>query len=212
MEREANQNKFYPFEMDYLPECFREKAAKELNEVPEQRTEELRTFKEMLSTNKVFAGIDFEDDFLWLFLRHTKHNASKTLPYLRNFIQFRRNYSWLFQSVSDDLFNTSPATKCFSILPKRTPDGCAVLLIELGKWDPDEFPLEDFKKMFLSVALQILRCPVTQINGFKIIHDFKDTTVKHLKVCTPQNLYLEYHVGLVSITLVGINSLLDCEN
>ncbi|CAL1278041.1 unnamed protein product [Larinioides sclopetarius] len=199
MENRKKQENFYPFEMDYLPDFFLEKTKKELNEVPEQRTEKLRKFKEMLLTDKVLADIDFEDDFLWLFLRHTKHDASKALPFLRNFYLFRRNYSSLFQSVSDELFSTSPATKVFSVLPNRTPDGCAVILIELGKWDHDEFPLEDFKRMFLFMILQNLRCPVTQINGFKIIHDFQNTTVKHLKVCTPQNLYLEYHVGFKCI-------------
>ncbi|XP_055943738.1 retinaldehyde-binding protein 1-like [Argiope bruennichi] len=191
-----NQMEGYPFEMTHLPECFLEKAKKELNEVPEQRTEELRKFKEMLSTDKTFTGIDFEDDFLWLFLRHAKHDASRALPHLRNLIKLRRNYSSLFQSIEDDLFNSSPSTQCFSILPKRTPDGCAVILIELGKWDPEEFPIENFKRMFLFVFLQTLRDPVTQINGFKLIHDFKDTNMKHLRCCTPQNIYLEYHIGL----------------
>ncbi|GBO12237.1 hypothetical protein AVEN_47826-1, partial [Araneus ventricosus] len=64
-----------------------------------------------------------------------------------------------------------------------------------GKWDPDEFPLEEFKRMFVFIFLQALRCPMTQINGFKIINDYTGTNLKHLKVCTPQNLYLEYHIA-----------------
>ncbi|KAF8778892.1 retinaldehyde-binding protein 1-like isoform X2 [Argiope bruennichi] len=191
-----SQMERYPLEMSHLPECFLEKAKKELNEVPEQRTEELRKFKEMLSTDKTFAGIDFEDDFLWLFLRHAKHDSSRALTHLRNLIKFRRNYSHLFQSIEDGFFHSSPSTQCFSILPKRTSDGCSVILIEVGKWDPEEFPLEHFKRMFIFVILQTLRDPVTQINGFKIIQDYKDTNMKHLKCCTPQNIYLEYHLGM----------------
>ncbi|GBO17772.1 hypothetical protein AVEN_30226-1 [Araneus ventricosus] len=65
----------------------------------------------------------------------------------------------------------------------------------MGKWDPDEFPLEEFKRLFVFIFLQALRCPMTQINGFKIINDYTGTNLKHLKVCTPQNLYLEYHIA-----------------
>ncbi|GBM63693.1 hypothetical protein AVEN_12321-1 [Araneus ventricosus] len=69
------------------------------------------------------------------------------------------------------------------------------------KWDPDEFPLEEFKRMFVFIFLQALRCPMTQINGFKIINDYTGTNLKHLKVCTPQNLYLEYHIAYVRLRI-----------
>ncbi|GFT83320.1 hypothetical protein NPIL_443781 [Nephila pilipes] len=38
---------------------------------------------------------------------------------------------------------------------------------------------------------------MTQINGFKQIHDFQGTTLQHFRQCTPPNLYLYYHIGFV---------------
>ncbi|GIY29806.1 hypothetical protein CDAR_317321 [Caerostris darwini] len=36
---------------------------------------------------------------------------------------------------------------------------------------------------------------MTQINGFKIIFDFKSNPLRHLKHCTPENIYLIYHAS-----------------
>ncbi|GBO19673.1 hypothetical protein AVEN_84495-1 [Araneus ventricosus] len=71
-------------------------------------------------------------------------------------------------------------------------------MMEIGKWDPDELSLEDLERMANFIFLQTLRCPMTQINGFKIIYDFKDTSVKYLKYFTPRMLYLLYHVSFHS--------------
>ncbi|GBN17600.1 hypothetical protein AVEN_25844-1, partial [Araneus ventricosus] len=62
-----------------------------------------------------------------------------------------------------------------------------------SKWEPAELSVDDFKRLTLSVYLQVLRDPMTQINGFQVIHDFSGTSAKHLRYCTPQNLYFLYH-------------------
>ncbi|CAL1297574.1 unnamed protein product [Larinioides sclopetarius] len=193
---ERNEAECYPIQMDYLPDIFHQKAVRELNETPERWRVEVKKLKELLSDNKITTAIVFEEDFLRLFLRHTKYNSSKAFHYLLNFISFRRNYGSLFASIPDENFATNPSTKMFSILPYRSPDGCAIILSEIGKWDPEELSLEDFKKMAIFLFLQPLRCPMTQITGFKIIHDFKDTSVKYLRYCTPQNLSLFYNVAM----------------
>ncbi|GBO42800.1 hypothetical protein AVEN_219392-1, partial [Araneus ventricosus] len=61
------------------------------------------------------------------------------------------------------------------------------------KWNPRELPFEHIQSLFTILFIQLLRDPMTQINGFKIIHDFKGTSVQHLKFCTPRNLHLLYH-------------------
>ncbi|CAL1275454.1 unnamed protein product [Larinioides sclopetarius] len=42
--------------------------------------------------------------------------------------------------------------------------------------------------------MQLYRDPMVQIHGFKVIYDFKDTDVRHLRYATFQNLWLLYHV------------------
>ncbi|CAL1297573.1 unnamed protein product [Larinioides sclopetarius] len=128
---ERNEAECYPIQMDYLPDIFHQKAVRELNETPERWRVEVKKLKELLSDNKITTAIVFEEDFLRLFLRHTKYNSSKAFHYLLNFISFRRNYGSLFASIPDENFATNPSTKMFSILPYRSPDGCAIILSEI---------------------------------------------------------------------------------
>ncbi|CAL1293364.1 unnamed protein product [Larinioides sclopetarius] len=49
--------------------------------------------------------------------------------------------------------------------------------------------------MAIFTFLQTLRCPMTQINGFKSIIDFKNTSIKYFRYINPSTLYLLYHVA-----------------
>ncbi|GFU43624.1 alpha-tocopherol transfer protein-like, partial [Nephila pilipes] len=84
---------------------------------------------------------------------------------------------------------------------KETPEKKRKGLLELkkmldAKYDPNELPVEDFKRLVMMLFIQILRDPMTQINGFKFIHDFQGTTLLHLRQCTSSNLYLFYHAAI----------------
>ncbi|CAL1297577.1 unnamed protein product [Larinioides sclopetarius] len=68
-----------------------------------------------------------------------------------------------------------------------------------GKWNPNELPFEDLKKIVLITFLQLFRDPMTQINGIKSIYDFAGTYFEHFKYGTPQNLYFLYHVALCCV-------------
>ncbi|CAL1275457.1 unnamed protein product [Larinioides sclopetarius] len=84
--------------------------------------------------------------------------------------------------------------------PDRRMDGIKVLKELLSsKWDPEKFSIDDFKRLVLLLFIQTLRDPMTQINGFKVIHDFKGTSIKHLRHCTPQNLIFQYHAAIFLI-------------
>ncbi|CAL1293366.1 unnamed protein product [Larinioides sclopetarius] len=196
MSQERIEPECYPIHMNFLPDIFRKKAVKELHETPE-KSKELDKLKHLLSNDKTTAGIDFEEDFIRLFLRHNKYDVSKAFPYVRNFVNFRRNYSNLFINIPDEHFATKASTRFISVLPYRCPDGCTLILIELGKWNLDEFSLEDVERMAIFTFLQTLRCPMTQINGFKSIIDFKNTSIKYFRYINPSTLYLLYHVAFV---------------
>ncbi|GFY45308.1 alpha-tocopherol transfer protein-like [Trichonephila inaurata madagascariensis] len=57
-------------------------------------------------------------------------------------------------------------------------------------WIPEEFPVIEVKTF---QDTQPLRDPMTQVNGFKAILNCKSNPIRHLRHCTPQNLYLLYH-------------------
>ncbi|GBO10973.1 hypothetical protein AVEN_88347-1, partial [Araneus ventricosus] len=91
----------------------------------------------------------------------------------------------------------NPSGKVVTPLPHRLSDGSVILHFQLGKWDPEEIPLEAVEQIVFMVFQQQLRHPLTQIGGIHIIHDFKDTGFRHLKYCTLQNMILLNHISFV---------------
>ncbi|CAL1275442.1 unnamed protein product [Larinioides sclopetarius] len=194
-----NEEKELPFQMNYIPEFAQIKCEVELNETPERRKQSIQELKKLLANDKSTEKICFHNDLLVQYLRHSKYNTNKALNQLRNLIVLRNKEEKMFQPIPDEYFSTKPSAKFLIVLPKRSPDGCTMVLFQIGKWDPKELALEDLKKMILVTFLQILRDPMTQINGFKIIHDFAGTSLEQIKYCTPQNLYLFYYISLYCI-------------
>ncbi|GIY86151.1 alpha-tocopherol transfer protein-like [Caerostris extrusa] len=107
----------------------------------------------------------------------------------------RNKHSEEFKSIEDEYFSTKDSTKVIRVLPKRSPDGCAVVLLQFGKWDPDELEFMDFKRMIATCYVQMMRDPMTQINGIRAIFDYEGTSFRHFRYGTPQNLYMYYNMG-----------------
>ncbi|GFR01187.1 retinaldehyde-binding protein 1 [Trichonephila clavata] len=185
-----------PFKMKYLPEFVLKKLKEELKETPETKVQSLLEIRKMLRDEQLTSGIDFEEDFLVQYLRHSKYDTGKAFNHIRSMFHIRRKHPRLFDSIPDEFFLTKESTKTIRVLPKRCPEGSTVVIFQHGKYDTNELCVEDFKRLVNFWFIQILRDPMTQINGFKLIHDFKGTTLQHLKCCTPQNLYLFYHISM----------------
>ncbi|GBM91206.1 Alpha-tocopherol transfer protein-like [Araneus ventricosus] len=188
-----------PFLMDYVPEFFQRKCEEELNETPERKQTALQELRSMLQKNQTTSGIDFLEDFLVQYLRRHKYKTKPAMKMVENSVDIYRNHNYLIQSIPDKYFLLRSSTKWWRVLPKRCPDGCTILLVQVGLWNPDEFPFELYKKMVAMIFLQILRDPMTQINGIKFIQDFKGTSFQHLKYATPQTMYLFYQCTINSI-------------
>ncbi|XP_035226939.1 alpha-tocopherol transfer protein-like isoform X2 [Stegodyphus dumicola] len=141
------------------------------------------------------AAIELEDMYLLVFLRFNKFNLSRTYSHLKIFDNFRKQNPDSFKKINFEECVKGITSEIISFLPWRCPDGCAILLVQLDKWNPDELSVEALKRLLLVYIGQSLRSPMTQINGIKIIADVKSNPIKHLKYCTPENLYLLYYGG-----------------
>ncbi|CAL1275443.1 unnamed protein product [Larinioides sclopetarius] len=194
-----NEEKELSFDMSYIPEFFRGKCEVELNETAERKKQSIQELRKMLENDKSTEKICFHSDLLVQYLRHSKYNTNKALNQLRNLNALRKKEVKMFQPIPDEYFSTKPSAKFLVVFPKRSPDGCTMVLFQIGKWDPNELAFEDFKRIILITFLQILRDPMTQINGFKIIHDFAGSRLEQIKYCTPQNLYFFYYVSIYCI-------------
>ncbi|GFR03317.1 alpha-tocopherol transfer protein [Trichonephila clavata] len=189
-------NETLPFKMKHLPEFVLKKLTEELKETPETRLKNLLELRNMLRDDQLTSGIEFEEDFLIQFLRHSKHDTGKAFYYVRNIFRLRKKYPRSLDSLPDEYFLTKESTKTILLLPKRCPEGCTVVIFRYGLFNPKEISVEEFQRMVMVMYLQLLRDPMTQINGFKFIYDFKGSNLQQLRTCTPQNLYLLYHKSL----------------
>ncbi|CAL1275468.1 unnamed protein product [Larinioides sclopetarius] len=188
--------KSLPFQMDHLPEFFRKKSEMELNETPENKKERLQELKTMMAGNQATSGFNLEEDTLVQYLRHSKYDVQRAFKHIQNYVALRGKHSDLFKSIPDDYFLSKSSINFVLPLPERSSDGCTIVLTRTGKWDPGEMTYEDLVRYSMMTFCQMMRDPMTQINGFKVIHDFKDTTWWHYRYCTPSNLHFLFYATI----------------
>ncbi|KAG8193056.1 hypothetical protein JTE90_028168 [Oedothorax gibbosus] len=186
----------YPFDINYLPEEYHQKAEKDLNETSESRTRSILQLKLMLNDENSTKAIHFHEDFLCQFLRQNKYDVPKTFKRVQNFVNFRRKNSTYFQNLDIDTFATVPDHKSCTVLPWRCREGCTIVLFEMGKWQPKHLSRDDVLRITVLTFHQALRHPLSQINGFKVICDYKDASLRQITCMSPQIMYALYQAIL----------------
>ncbi|GIX86104.1 clavesin-1 [Caerostris darwini] len=180
-------------------------AKEELNETPETRNACLRQLKEMLSKQKEFTSRT-DDDFLLRFLRCRKFDCKKALKMLREHYKFRKLHPGVY--LSPTALEEALRLCIFNYLPHRDHKGRVICLLRFDRWDVDKISYEDF------IAAGNLMCeyaldnnPVTQINGFIAIWDYKGFNVRHFKLfCSLRNTLTLVNLLQIKI-LSGIEQL-----
>ncbi|GIY15686.1 CRAL-TRIO domain-containing protein [Caerostris darwini] len=192
---QKQEDELLPFELNYMPEFVLRKKESELNAMHADKQKCLLQLKDLLDGQKLSKGIDFEDDFLNLFLMHSKFRVDRAFSCIRHYLNLRKNHSYLFRKIDFD-FTKNLSCRFATVLPYRCQDGSVTVLCEFGKADPDDNTIETFKRILCMIYLQELRNPVTQVTGFNLIHDFAGTGFRHLKHATPSNMYLLNHISV----------------
>ncbi|CAL1286102.1 unnamed protein product [Larinioides sclopetarius] len=183
-----------PFSNSNLPDFVLKKCADELHETPERKEKGLQELIENIKGNSKTYVIEFEKDFLIHYLRVNKYNVQKSFRQIQNYIELWKKEGFLFKSFPGEYFLTKGSTRFAALLPERCPEGCPVLLFQIGKWDPNEMGFTDILQLIALIHLQLLRDPMTQINGIKTIYDFKGTSFQHLRNILSDKLYLINHI------------------
>ncbi|GFU18916.1 alpha-tocopherol transfer protein-like [Nephila pilipes] len=182
-----------PFEMDHLPDLVLKKCEEELNETSEKKTKVL-ALRYMIEDDDIVSGINFEEDFLVQYLRHSKYDVNKALKHIRNYVNLRKKRSYMFESLPDNLLSEQLSNNFLSIMPKRSPDGCVIVLLQVGKWNLKQLSFDKFMQLNMMLYTQLLRDEMNQINGIRAIYDCKGTSFAFLQLCKPQNLYIYNHL------------------
>ncbi|GBO41746.1 hypothetical protein AVEN_212927-1 [Araneus ventricosus] len=149
------------------------------------------------SGNQATNVYNFEENILVQYLRHSKFDVLRAFNHVQNYVALRSKHNHLFKSIPDDYFHSKNSVHFVLPLPERSPDGCTIVLTRTGKWDTGEMAYDDLVRLSMMTFCQMMRDPMTQINGFKVIHDFKDTTWSHYRYCTPRNLHFLFYATIV---------------
>ncbi|KAG8193028.1 hypothetical protein JTE90_028145 [Oedothorax gibbosus] len=180
----------YPLSIDYLPDEILAKAEGELNETPENKDRLLRELKIRAESDNETKDINFLDDFLRQFLRQSKYNVSKSFKRLQSFIKFRKQNENIFKNVEN--ITKSIDYQFCTPLPFRCREGCTITLFDYSKWSPSGITVEDLNRIGIIMYHQALRNPLAQVNGFKMIVDWKGSNFTQLRHTPPKSLYLAY--------------------
>ncbi|GIX92049.1 CRAL-TRIO domain-containing protein [Caerostris extrusa] len=165
----------------YAGICSQRKKEKELNGIQADKQKRFQELKDLLDGQKLSKGIDFEDDFLNLFLMHSKYRVDRAFSCLRHYLNLRKNHSYLFRKIDFD-FTRNQSCQFATVLPYRCQDGSVTVLCE-------------FANSLHDIPARVAQ-PVTQVTGFNLIHDFAGTGFRHLKHATPSNMYLLNHISV----------------
>lgn len=59
----------------------------------------------------------------------------------------------------------------------------------VGNFQGNETEIEEYERLVMTLFQQALRQPMTQVNGFKGIHDCKNMSLKMVRLATPRRMY-----------------------
>ncbi|GBN80690.1 hypothetical protein AVEN_98462-1 [Araneus ventricosus] len=129
---DSNEDKStLPLEINYIPDYIYEKYKENSNCFHENKDSYMQELKKLLQDDKLSENIDFEEDFLQLYLMQCKNDATKAFSKIRNYLKLRRDYTFFYQGVKFD-FTSHPSCQVMTPLPHRLSDGSVIFLFEIG--------------------------------------------------------------------------------
>ncbi|KAF5280971.1 hypothetical protein FQR65_LT14895 [Abscondita terminalis] len=176
-------------------------AIKELNEVPERITEDIKTIREWLIKQPHLKAYD-DDQTLITFLRGCKYSLQTTKNKLDFFYTVRTLEPKLYNNrdpFSPDIQRVLNAGLIY-ILPETDDDGARIIIWNPSKCDPNTMPYETLIKigsMFMNILM--MEDDNAIISGIKILVDLKNVPLQYATQFTP--LALKIHMQTVEKAL-----------
>ncbi|CAL1540188.1 unnamed protein product [Lymnaea stagnalis] len=162
-----------------LPPDVLAKAKRELREDPDTRIFEVKTLRSRLE--KV-PGLKPRTDFNFLlaFLRARKFDQERTFQLLKNYYEIRRTEPEIFDDLKPSRIKHILDDGLFEILKERDSEGCKVVILRPGNWDPDRFPVAEIPRADFLLFSKLVEDEITQVNGIHFIINLEGMTMKHV--------------------------------
>jgi len=161
-------------------------AELQLGEDKNARQKKLSDFKNLLYADPKFSKFMTptllqSDTYLNIYLRAGAWDVTAALAVLNNFYSLGLNYKpyveMSFPSKLGHVWREQLNTVC----EKRDRFGRRVLLMRLGKWDPDTIPVEHFFASVFVLLEMVTREVKTQIAGLTVVIDVQGLSFKHIR-------------------------------
>ncbi|XP_064630460.1 alpha-tocopherol transfer protein-like isoform X2 [Lineus longissimus] len=165
-----------------LPPRLIAKAEAELREKPQWRERDIQALRDMVvAVPGLHARTD--DAFLLRFLRARKFDYDRALQLVLNYYQIRCEFKEIFCRFVPSAIREVLDDGLIHVLPYRDSNGCRVIILRPGCWDPVEkrYPLYDVMRAMLMVLEKLVQEEATQVNGVVLINDLSGVTWKHVK-------------------------------
>ncbi|XP_035220235.1 alpha-tocopherol transfer protein-like isoform X2 [Stegodyphus dumicola] len=168
---------FAPLLMEGLTPEMEIIAETELGETPLVKKESLKKIKELIELEQDFQPF-IDDKFLLMFLRCKKHDVQKAYESLKNFYRFKEKNSRVLTDFLPSEHKTIMDSNSFTALLSRDSNGCAVVIVRLGKFNWNEATIEDLFATSFTIGSLLARLEASSVCGCMILIDLKDFTMK----------------------------------
>ncbi|KAK0044902.1 alpha-tocopherol transfer protein [Biomphalaria pfeifferi] len=161
-----------------------EKAKRELNEDPDTRLIEVKTLRTRLE--KV-PGLKARTDinFLLPFLRARKFDQERAFQLVKNYYEVRRESPEIFDDLKPSRVQHVIDDGIIEVLKERDNQGCRVLVVRPGKWDPDRYSVQEMPRSTYLLMAKLVEEEETQVHGVHIINDLSGITLKQVTHISP---------------------------
>ncbi|KAI8764649.1 alpha-tocopherol transfer protein [Biomphalaria glabrata] len=161
-----------------------EKAKRELNEDPDTRLIEVKTLRTRLE--KV-PGLKARTDinFLLPFLRARKFDQERAFQLVKNYYEVRRESPEIFDDLKPSRVQHVIDDGIIEVLKERDNQGCRVLVVRPGKWDPDRYSVQEMPRSTYLLMAKLVEEEETQVHGVHIINDLSGITLKQVSHIGP---------------------------
>lgn len=157
-----------------------EKAKRELNEVPEERTRAIQELRENArraneTENLTLEGLD-DDYFLLRFLRCKKFRQEDSLKKYLCYCRFKDTHTELFDGLCVDRVRYIYERNVFGVLEPRLKNGCKMIVLFPSRADLSTVDFRDFIGAGFLLLSRLLEDPETQVHGVLILRCWEGVT------------------------------------
>lgn len=163
---------------------------------PNERRKALLILKDMIGASTNLALKDKscygDDDFLLRFLFARKFRVNEAFDLIINYHSYKQRNKILLQrlTVFDETIQLALRDGFPSILEERDRRGRKVLIFYTSNWDPNLYSLEVVYRAFLLSLEKLLEDKQNQSQGFIVIVDWTNFTLRQSSHLTPKTLKL----------------------